>query len=81
MDRDLKKIDPEMLKNAKKLDKESLQLSKELLDKVSGGDDITAYQSDGICPRCHVEGLIFYVAGGILLEEYCPHCGYDCNFW
>ena len=68
-------MNPEMLKNAKKLDKESLQLPKGLLDKVSGGTDVTAYESEFNCPYCGAPGLILYYYGIWLIKEYCQHCG------
>ena len=77
MEREHRKIDPEMLKNAKKLDKESLQLSKKLLDKVSGGGDVSEYESEYNCPRCGAPGLIIYLYGVRPFGEHCLYCHYD----
>ena len=77
MERERRKVNPDLLKNAKKLDKESVQLPKEILDKVSGGGDVSEYESEYNCPRCGAPGLILYLYGVRPFGEHCQYCHYD----
>ena len=77
MERKRRKLDPEMLKNAKKVDVGALQIPKEFLDKVSGGSWV---ESEYNCPRCGAPGLLLDYYGVRPCAEYCDHCGWNCNY-
>ncbi len=70
-----------MLRNAKKVDKESLKLSNEFLEKVSGGsgayDDWWIYEFDECCRWCGTPGFMYFVDAEGPFAEYCKGCGWN----
>ena len=79
MDRDLKKVDPEKLKNAEKLDLESLQLPIEIMKEISGGTNGVA---SGIpCPNCGQELIYLVDYYGNKLHLLCNSCYYMKPVW
>ena len=79
MERDYKKLDPEMLQHLKKEYIKPEQLPKELLEKVSGGitvDDFDEYQeTDYRCPRCNNPVLKLGFINGQCIGFF-HECGY-----
>lgn len=79
MDRENRIIDPEMLKNAEKIDLDSLQLPEEVMKEISGGTN--GVPSGLSCPNCGRELIYLVDFYGNKLHLLCNSCYYMKPVW